>query len=77
VPSQGRACWNASRTINLPNCLSFSWQAFEYAYTQLARGAAPGESLLERVIRLDSVLVDRPRPPALPDYVDAPPEVRG
>ena len=43
-------------------------QAFEFAYKQLGKGGGAEDSLLERVIRLDSVLVDRPRAPALPDY---------
>lgn len=51
-------------------------QAFDYAYTQLARGGSPDDSLLARVIRLDTVLTDRPQPPPLPDYVDGAQSVR-
>jgi hypothetical protein len=51
-------------------------QAFDYAYTQLARGGSPDDSLLARVIRLDTVLTDRPQPPPLPDYVDGAQPVR-
>ncbi|KAK9811253.1 hypothetical protein WJX72_000658 [[Myrmecia] bisecta] len=36
-------------------------QAFEFAYMQLTAPADPDESLLQRIIRLDAVLVDRPR----------------
>ena len=56
--------------------LALLLQAFDYAYTQLARGGSPDDSLLARVIRLDTVLTDRPQPPPLPDYVDGGQPVR-
>jgi hypothetical protein len=56
--------------------LATALQAFDYAYTQLARGGSPDDSLLARVIRLDTVLTDRPQPPPLPNYVDAAQPVR-
>lgn len=37
-------------------------QAFDFAYQQLIAPSDPSESLPERIIRLDTVLVDRPRP---------------
>jgi non-canonical poly(A) RNA polymerase PAPD5/7 len=40
--------------------------AFDYAYCQLVAPAAPGESLLQRVVRLDPVLFLRAPPAAVP-----------
>ena len=37
-------------------------QAWDFAYQQLIAPSNASESILERIIRLDTVLVDRPRP---------------
>lgn len=60
----GRNSFNATRVR----------QAFDYAYKQLTQGSIDeDERLLQRVIRLDAILVDRPRPAVLPDYGTQPP----
>lgn len=47
-------------------------QAFDFAYQQLIAPSDASESLLERIIRLDTVLVDRPRPkdPPAPEQLE-------
>ena len=47
-------------------------QAFDFAYQQLIAPSDPSESLLEKIMRLDTVLVDRPRPkdPPAPEQLE-------
>ena len=47
-------------------------QAWDFAYQQLTAPSDPSESLLERIIRVDTVLTDRPRPadPEVPEQLE-------
>lgn len=47
-------------------------QAWDFAYQQLTAPSDPSESLLERIIRVDTVLTDRPRPvdPPVPEQLE-------
>lgn len=47
-------------------------QAWDFAYQQLIAPSNASESILERIIRLDTVLVDRPRPkdPPAPEQLE-------
>ena len=52
-------------------CLQIK-QAWDFAYQQLTAPSDPSESLLERIIRVDTVLLDRPRPqdPGVPEQLE-------
>lgn len=47
-------------------------QAFDYAYQQLTAPSYPHDSVLQRIIRLDSVLTERPKPddPLVPEQLE-------
>lgn len=47
-------------------------QAWDFAYQQLTADSDASESLLERIIRVDTVLTDRPRPkdPPVPEQLE-------
>ena len=47
-------------------------QALDFAYQQLTAPSSASESLLERIIRVDTVLTDRPRPkdPPVPEQLE-------
>lgn len=47
-------------------------QAWDFAYQQLTAHSDASESLLERIIRVDTVLTDRPRPkdPPVPEQLE-------